>query len=438
MAHFLTKALASAVATGMIGVMAASAQAAEPDWSKVPVKSVKLFYPGQSSSQWLRSTEHKQGNKQVPAGRACVSCHENDETDIGNVVVKGGRLEPNPIPGKQGTIDLAVQAAYDSKNAYLRFQWKTRNPHPGDAHPYLRFNGKEWKSYGGPRLDGDVREAKQPALYEDRLALMIDDGKVENFAVHGCWVTCHDGLRDMPKAAKPEDVAANPLLGQTLKKSEVRKFLPPTRTGESWDSTRSPDEIAKLKAAGGFLDLMQWRAHRSNPVGMADDGYVLEYRLSDDGKDVFASNKDKKTHQPKYMYDAKKVGVKAIRTEDLHQPGKPQHLILETNGVAFDPMAGWKDGDMIPEYVVSRAQAAGSAADNADVKGVWKDGMWTVVWVRPLNLANPDDKAFREGGVYNVGMAVHDDNITTRGHHVSFPVSLGFGAKADIQAVKVE
>jgi hypothetical protein len=33
--------------------------------------------------------------------------------------------------------------------------------------------------------------------------------------------------------------------------------------------------------------------------------------------------------------------------------------------------------------------------------------------------------------------AVHDDNITTRGHHVSFVKTLGFGTKADIQAVKL-
>jgi hypothetical protein len=36
-----------------------------------------------------------------------------------------------------------------------------------------------------------------------------------------------------------------------------------------------------------------------------------------------------------------------------------------------------------------------------------------------------------------VGFAVHDDNITTRGHHVSFVKTLGLGAKADIVAVKL-
>jgi hypothetical protein len=59
------------------------------------------------------------------------------------------------------------------------------------------------------------------------------------------------------------------------------------------------------------------------------------------------------------------------------------------------------------------------------------------VLVRPLGLKNGDDKALREGGVYNVGFAVHDDNITTRGHHVSFVRTLGIGADADIRAVKL-
>jgi hypothetical protein len=44
---------------------------------------------------------------------------------------------------------------------------------------------------------------------------------------------------------------------------------------------------------------------------------------------------------------------------------------------------------------------------------------------------------FKEGGVYNVGFAVHDDNVTTRCHHVSFVKTLGFSAKADIEAVKL-
>jgi hypothetical protein len=194
------------------------------------------------------------------------------------------------------------------------------------------------------------------------------------------------------------------------------------------------EDIAKLKAAGHFVDLIQWRAHRSGPVGMSDDGYVLEFRNSDAGKDMFGSNADPKTHQPKFMWDAKKVGYKSITAE---QSRKGNHfLVREENAVPFDPNAGWKEGDLIPDYVLSREDAKGSAADNGAI-ATWSNGVWSVVVIRPLGLTNDDDKALKEGGVYNVGFAVHDDNITTRGHHVSFVRTLGLGVKADIQAVKL-
>ena len=126
------------------------------------------------------------------------------------------------------------------------------------------------------------------------------------------------------------------------------------------------------------------------------------------------------------------MGYKAITAER-----KGDHFLIKgENAVPFDPNAGWKEGDMVPDYVLGRADAQGSAADNK-ATGTWKDGVWTVVIVRPLGLANADDKALKEGGVYNVGFAVHDDNITTRGHHISFVKTLGIGAKADIQAVKL-
>jgi hypothetical protein len=238
----------------------------------------------------------------------------------------------------------------------------------------------------------------------------------------------------MPKQFTADEVKSNALL-TAIKKGDVRKYLPATRTDPSdWKTGKPVEEIANLKAAGGIVDLIQWRAHRSYPVGMADDGYVLEFRNSDAGKDMFGGNADPKTHAPRFMWDEKKTGYRSITAAQLR---KGDHfLIREQNAVPFDPNAGWKEGDMIPDYIVSRQDAQGSAADNNAIAG-WKDGVWTVVVIRPLGLTNADDKALRDGGVYNVGFAVHDDNITTRGHHVSFVKTLGFGAKADIQAVKL-
>lgn len=412
---------------------ALAAEMATVDWSSVPSNTVTLFYPAQSSYQWLRSSEHKNAQRETVEGQACVTCHKGEEKALGDKLVQEGDLEPTPVEGKNGWVDLAVQAAYDDQNAYFRFQWKTHGDQPGIEYPYYRFDGKAWKVYGGPRLNLDVQDGDQPAIYEDRLTLMVDDGKVPLFATQGCWATCHDGERDMPGAVTKKQAAENPLL-KALKKKDLRKFIPASRSDDmDWSTGKSQEEIAKLKAAGQYLDLFQWRAHRSNPVGMADDGYVLEYRLFDSGKKMFDSNMDGKTKQPKFMFDAAKFGAKAVTADQLWT--KENFLIQGVNAVPFDPNAGWKEGDMLPRYATT-SKVEGSAGDNL-ANGTWKDGVWTVVIARPLNLAHADDKAFKEGGVYNVGFAVHDDNITTRGHFVSFTRTLGFGAAADIEAVKL-
>ena len=420
---------------------ASAADAAKINWSKIPVNKVALFYPGQASYEWLRSDAHKGAAKETKRGDSCVSCHDEEdaEKDLGNKLVKAGRLEPMPVPGKNGYLDLKFQAAYDDKNAFLRFQWKTKNPYPGDEHQYLRFDGKEWKVWGYPKLDKVVQTGNQPGIHEDRMSILIDDGKVPGFAQQGCFLTCHDGQRDMSKQFTKEEVAANAML-TALKKNDVRKYLPASRNDPSdWKTGKTVEELAKIKAEGGFLDLIQWRAHRSDPAGMADDGYVLEWRNFDSGKNMFGSNADKETHAPKWMWDEKKVGYKSISALQLRE-GK-HFLVREKNAVPFDPNAGWKEGDMIPDYYLSRDEAKGSAADNNAIAS-WKDGVWTVVMIRPLGLTNDDDKALKAGGVYNVGFAVHDDNITTRGHQISFVKTLGLGVKkgtkVDFNAVKLQ
>jgi len=426
-------------ALSIAALFSGAAVAADPssiNWSGVPASTVTLFYPAQSTFQWLRGSDHP-GAQLVTTGTSCVTCHKGQEQKLGDKLVKANKLEPTPVEGKNGSVQLNVQVAYDNENAYFRARWNTRNNFPGEAYPFVRFDGKEWKPYGAQKLAAAVRKGEQPGIYEDRFSIMIDDGSVPGFANQGCWLTCHNGERDAPQQPGAAEVQANPLF-KAIKKNDVRKYLPSTRTDAlaSWDKGKSLDEIAKIKAAGGFLDLIQWRAHRSNPVGMADDGYVLEYRNFDAGKNPFSSNFDAKAKQPRFMYDEKKVGKKALRIEDIRK--MPTALVKEQNAAPFDPNAGWKEGDLISQYVVSRQDAAGSAADNKQAKGAWKDGMWTVVWARPLKLANPDDKALREGKVYNFAFAVHDDNVTSRGHLISFPVTVGFGAKADIEATKLK
>ena len=146
---FARSVVAGAALALFAGAPVAALGAPPADWSKVPTKSVSLFYPGQSSYQWLRSSEHKRAQKRTLKGEACISCHEGEEADLGQLIVSGERLEPHPIEGKQAVIDLAVQAAHDSDNLYFRFQWKTRNAFPGSAHPHWAFDGTAWMPSAG-------------------------------------------------------------------------------------------------------------------------------------------------------------------------------------------------------------------------------------------------------------------------------------------------
>jgi len=420
-----------------------SVLAADPqtlDWSKIPAKTITLFYPGQSTSNWLLSRDHK-GARSLMQEKACLSCHEADEKDLGSKLVKGGAIEPTPIAGKNGFIDVAVQAAHDTEYVYFRFQWKTNLNREGRMHDYVRFDGKVWKWYGHDRNDKAVRSGDQPALYEDRFSIMLDDGKIPLFAQQGCWLTCHDGMRDTRNQVVGDPVKKHPLFSDAKYDADIRKYLASTRTdaAASWDKTKLREEIEKIKAAGGFLDLMQWRVNRSGPAGMADDGYVLEYRNFDQGKNPFSWNINRSTMTPLFMFDTAKVGGKALRAEDIGNPAKPGAIIKETNAVPFDPNADWKEGDILPGRLLSRTDASGSAADNDAVYGTWKDGTYTLVWRRKLDSGHPgDDKIMKVGSKYTVGFAIHDDNVTTRFHHVSFPRTLGIGVDADIKAVTLK
>jgi len=407
------------------------------DWSIIPTKTVKLFYPGRSTYDWLRSSSHKRAYKKVLAGYACITCHEGEEQDTGEINVVKSRLEPTPIGGKNPTVDLHVQVAYDADTAYFRYRWKTQANRQGAMHDYMRFDGKKWAFYGGPRSAKKVRDGSEPPLYEDRLSMMVDDGSVPLFAEQGCWLTCHTGMRDTGHEPTREELAANPVLS---KKHDVRKYLPGTRTDKMATplAVKSKSEIAKMKESGQFVDLMQWRAARSAPVGMADDGYVLAYRNFDAGKKMFSWNVDKKTMTPKYMFDASKVGMKAITVADIGNLSKPYAIIKEENAVPYDANAGFKEGDVLPGRLLTRA-VKGSAGDNNNVQSEWKNGMYTVVWARKMNTGHPaDDKILKIGNAYTFGLAVHDDSVTTRFHFVGFPITIGFAAKADIEATKVK
>ncbi len=333
---------------------------------------------------------------------------------------------------------LRVAATYDDERIRIHYEYATDRP--SWYHQYWVYQGDgEWKRYGsgfGPDEHG---------LYEDRISMLLDDGSVDGFDRYGGWMTTHEGMRSLTSAVDADAARAHPTLGEALGRSDVRKYIPQSRSTEdpaemSWDAVRNDDELAGLQNDGVFLDLWQWRAHRSHPMGVADNGYILHYRLSSEGRGMYTTNWDDDAGQPAYMLDPEVTGKRALDWGRLVKREYGQddpYFISQDNSLAFDPEHDWQPGDTLPQRFL-RAPSGSRGAIAAE--GRYENGAWRIRLTRSLKAPSPkDSKPLEEGGIYNVAFAVHVGQVGARWHQVSLPHTLGLDVdEADIVAVRVD
>lgn len=138
---------------------------AAPDWSKIPSRTIKVFYPGQASLEWVMNRpDHSAVPDIVDKKRSCAKCHEGDANEIGDKIVKGqpvgsskSILEPNPPKGKAGFIPVVLQTAYDADKIYFRFEWVSS--HGGDKKLDLKNEVKLAMMFdGGGTVDWSAAE----------------------------------------------------------------------------------------------------------------------------------------------------------------------------------------------------------------------------------------------------------------------------------------
>ncbi|WP_019614349.1 ethylbenzene dehydrogenase-related protein [Psychromonas ossibalaenae] len=394
------------------------------NWQKVPVVEKTLFFPGMITYDWINSPAHKGTTKDDFENKTCSTCHQDEEQGLGNLLIENDLLDK--AAGKKGSIQTQFQFANDQQHLYVKATWETASPFPARMHDAVLYENGKWTIVGG-----DIGKNPYTPIYEDRFSIMIDDGAVEQFTEQGCWMSCHRGSRDIGQATK-RDVLALPVIGADgLGKNDIRKYLPDTRTeryGLNWDKLKTQIEIDKLKAEGKFVDLMQWRSTRSAPTGAADDGYVLEYRHNDAGKTVFTWNFDKKTGEPKYMYDKSVTGFYALDKTDFNDLSKHIAMIEGVNTIPYDA-SKIKEGQYLQGRLNRKGE--GSAGTNQEIASSWKDGKYTVIFKRKLDTGFPeDDKIMKIGGTYDFNIAIHDGQTTTRYHYVTLPFTLGIGENA--------
>ena len=100
--------------------------------------------------------------------------------------VKGGRLERRRSQGKTGYIrNSRCGSRTTPRTPTLRYQWKTDNTRPASNTSTCASTARNGRSTAILQLDKAVQEGKQPAIYEDRLSIMLDDGKVPGFRQAG-------------------------------------------------------------------------------------------------------------------------------------------------------------------------------------------------------------------------------------------------------------
>ena len=230
-----------------------SATAAEVDWTKVETKNIKVFYPGVTSWEFLGDQDHGTGAAPVKTlKKACAECHVSDtgEYDINadkiiagelNMAKSKAPLEPSPIAGAKGFLDVATQAAFDADNVYMRFQWAGSGASVAD-----------------PSVEQDHKA--------DKISIQIAN-KIKSFSDYGCFITCHADQEGMPE-----------------NRGEETKLY--AYYSRSKGVMQPQDKLNGYLANGQFMDL--WEISFVGADVKSEDMHILQDRM-DDNNDLTAT-----------------------------------------------------------------------------------------------------------------------------------------------------
>jgi hypothetical protein len=243
--------------------------------------------------------------------------------------------------GKNATV--STKAVYSGDDIYFLFKWS--DSAKSVTKGAWQFDGEKWTHQKGN---------------EDRISLLFEINRINNFATKGCAIVCH-----VPQGASN------------------------AKDGKFGTST-----------AAEKGDLWHWKAARSDPAGFADDTWLTQIsdkkggRKGDAGGGGDQKNMTEDKSKPKYMLAAGKK---------LNKDG----ILLAAHAVEITDYAVFKTGDTLT-YRMPKTPAG----SRADIKAVsrYADGGWAVILSRKLNTGNEDDVAFNPRKKYNFAMALFDDS----------------------------
>ena len=243
--------------------------------------------------------------------------------------------------GKKATV--ATKAVYTKDSVYFLFKWD--DPTLSVTKGAWKYDGQKWTSIKSN---------------EDRISLLFEINRINNYATKGCTVVCH-----VPQGA------------------------PNAKDGKFGTSS-----------AAEKGDLWHWKAARSDPAGFADDTWVTVIsekkggRKSDAGSGGDKKNRTEDKSKPMYMLaPGKKLGKHGV--------------LLAADAVEIADYSVFQAGDVVTYRMPKKAE--GSRGDIKADSRYGYDG-WTVMLHRKLDTGNEDDVAFNPRKKYSFTMALFDDS----------------------------
>jgi cytochrome c-type protein NapC len=221
--------------------------AAAIDWNRVDGKIVPLFHPGQASWEWVLTQSDHSGAKKFRGGKNCKECHQGEEHQIGDLINSGKKLEPLPLAGRPGSVDLTVKTTHDGDRLYFRLEWSE-------------------VPAGGAKMDPE---------FAAKVTIMLEDGSTVEGKRAGCWGACHADLAGMANDG-----------GAKLTKYLTGSRTKVTRKGGG-ENYKIDSALTKLLGAGKFFEYWQARLNQGSPA-KGFGGYALEKRHFENAGDVSA------------------------------------------------------------------------------------------------------------------------------------------------------
>ncbi len=146
-----------------------------------------------------------------------------------------------------------------------------------------------------------------------------------------------------------------------------------------WNMEPFPVDLTLTGDDEYLADLWFWKAHRTDPVGYADDKLQHYTRAAAER----GTPRISKSGQTFYLFRDGDAGDSAYE------------ILTYSDHV----------GDKAPKY--KHRQPSGSRAD-IRAKGTWRDGVWTVEFQRKLVTGHSDDLQLVRGGRYQFGVSRYE------------------------------